>query len=279
MTKVLVIEDEAENRNIFLECLEAEGFDVIGAENGLVGVEKAQEHVPDLILCDIIMPQLDGYGVLTSLRQNRVTAIIPFIFLTAKSTTAEVRQGMKLGADDYLSKPTTAEELLGAIATRLEKQAAIREWYSVQSQQVTALSPADKSQQVTTLPAAETTLPANPQSIFPVCPQLKEVFDFIEANYDQSINLSDVAQAVGYAPAYLTDLVRRQTGKTVHQWIAQRRMAKTCSLLLETNQSVEQIAEAVGYQYTGCLFRQFRISFGTTPQVWRNQHRDQSSTA
>ncbi|MEI2582224.1 response regulator transcription factor, partial [Scytonema sp. PRP1] len=71
MTKVLVIENEAENRNIFLECLEAEGFDVISAENGLVGVEKAQEHAPDLILCDIVMPELDGYGVLTSLRQNR----------------------------------------------------------------------------------------------------------------------------------------------------------------------------------------------------------------
>ena len=74
-------------------------------------------------------------------------------------------------------------------------------------------------------------------------------------------------------------LVRRQTGKTVHQWIVERRMAKACSLLLETNQSMEQIAEAVGYHYAGCLFRQFRISFGTTPQVWRNQHRNQSSTA
>ncbi|OKH60003.1 response regulator transcription factor [Scytonema sp. HK-05] len=246
----------------------------VGDQAGyFVGVKKPQEHLSELILCDIVMSELDGYGVLSSLRQNRVTAMIPFIFLTAKSTTAEVRTGMKLGANDYLTKPTTAEELLGAIATRLEKQAAIKQWYAAQSQQVTALPPADESQQVTTPPAADTTPTADPQSIFPVCRQLKEVFDFIEANYEQSINLSDVAQAVGYAPAYLTDLVRRQTGKTVHQWIAQRRMAKACSLLVETNQSVEQIAEAVGYQYTGCLFRQFRISFGTTPQVWRNQHR------
>ena len=267
MTKVLVIENEAENRNIFLECLEAEGFDVISAENGLVGVEKAQEHAPDLILCDIVMPELDGYGVLSSLRQNRATAMIPFIFLTAKSTTAEVRTGMKLGADDYLTKPTTAEELLGAIATRLEKQAAIREWYAAQPQQVI------------TPPPASASVSAQPQSSSPASPQLQEVFDFIEANYHSSINLSDVARVVGYAPAYLTDLMRRQTGKTVHQWIVEYRMAKACSLLLETNQSVEQIAEAVGYQYVGCFFRQFRISFGTTPQVWRNQHRNQSSTA
>ncbi|MGH7999979.1 MAG: response regulator transcription factor [Brasilonema sp.] len=264
MTKVLVIEDETENRNIFLECLEAEGFDAIGAENGLIGVKKAQELLPDLIICDVVMPELDGYNVFTTLRQNRLTAMIPFIFLTAKTTKAEIRQGMELGADDYLTKPTTAEELLGAIATRLKKQAAIKQWYAAQSQQVTALPPAD------------TSVSAQPQSSSPASPQLQEVFDFIEANYHQSISLSDVARVVGYAPAYLTDLVRRQTGKTVHQWIVERRMAKVCSLLLETNQSVEQIAEAVGYQYTGCLFRQFRISFGTTPQVWRNEKRCKS---
>ncbi len=270
MTKVLVIEDEVESRNIFLECLEAEGFDTISAENGLVGVEKAQEHLPDLIICDVVMPQLDGYGVLSSLRQNRGTALIPFIFLTAKSTTDEIRQGMKLGADDYLTKPTTAEELLGAIATRLEKQAAIREWYTAESQKLIAPASPNKSQQATA-PSADTSLSADSQSLFPACPQLKEVFDFIDTHYYEPINLSDVAQVVGYAPAYLTDLVRRQTGKTVHQWIVERRMAQACSLLLETNQSIEQIAEAVGYRYTGCFFRQFRISFGMTPQVWRNQ--------
>ncbi|KAF3886212.1 MULTISPECIES: response regulator transcription factor [Nostocales] len=258
MTKVLVIEDEVESRNIFLECLEAEGFDTISAENGLIGVQKAQENLPDLIICDVSMPELDGYGVLTSLRQNTGTARIPFIFLSAKSTKAEVRQGMTLGADDYLTKPTTAEELLEAIATRLKKQATIKEWYETQSPQVTP-------------PPANTAPSADSQSSSPASPQLKEVFDFIEANYHQAISLSDVAQAVGYSPAYLTDLMRRQTGKTVHQWIVEHRMTKACSLLLETKQSVEQIAEAVGYQYVGCFFRQFRISFGTTPQVWRNQ--------
>ena len=266
MSKVLVIEDEAENRKMFLECLEAEGFDAIGAQNGLVGVNKAQEHLPDLIICDIIMPELDGYGVLTTLRQNRVTAMIPFIFLSAKATKAEVRQGMELGADDYLTKPCTVEELFGAIATQLEKQAAIKKWYTPESQPVIAPPPAD-------------TASTDPQSIFPACPKLQEVFDFIEVNYHSSIGLNDVAQVVGYAPAYLTDLVRRQTGKTVHQWIAQRRMTAACSLLIETDQSIEQIAETVGYHYTGCFFRQFRISFGTTPQVWRNRNLIQSSAA
>ena len=264
MKKILVIEDEAESRDIFLDSLEAEGFEAIAAQNGVVGIQQAQEHLPDLVICDIAMPELDGYGVLTTLRQNPVTATIPFIFLSAKATKAEIRQGMDLGADDYLTKPSTIEELLGAIAARLEKQAALRECYAAQSQQA--------------LPPAETAKLADSESFFPSCPQLSQVFDFIEANYHQPIGLDDVAQAVGYSAAYLTDLARRQTGYPLHRWITRRRMAAACSLLLETNQSIEQITEAIGYRYTGCFFRQFRISFGTTPQVWRNAQRTQGSS-
>ncbi len=261
MTKILVVEDQAESREMFLESLEAEGFDAIGAENGLVGVQRAQEHLPDLVICDIVMPELDGYGVLATLRQNPVTAIIPFIFLTAKSTKAELRNAMKLGADDYLTKPTTVEEILAAIAARLEKQAAYKQWYAALSLLNAAPEP------------AVTPESADSESFFPDSPQLSQVFDFIEANYHQPISLDDVALAVGYSAAYLTDLVRRQTGQPLHQWIIKRRMAAACSLLQETDQSIEQIAEAVGYRYTGCFFRQFRQSFGTTPQVWRNAQR------
>lgn len=261
MTKILVIEDEAESRDIFIDSLEAEGFEAIAAQNGLVGIQQAQAHLPDLVLCDIMMPELDGYGVLTTLRQNPQTAMIPFIFLSAKTSKTEIRQGMNLGADDYLTKPSTVEELLEAIATRLEKQAAIRQCYVAQSPQV---------------PNPDNTDPEtskDSQSLLPTCPQLKEIFDFIEANYYQSITLCDVAQAVGYSAAYLTDLVRRQTGKTVNHWIVERRMAAVRTLLLETNQSVNQIAEAVGYQNEGHFFRQFRQYHGVTPQVWRKaQH-------
>jgi CheY-like chemotaxis protein len=116
MKKILVIEDEARSRDLFLECLKAKGFYTIGAENGLLGVMRAQEQLPDLVICDIVMPELDGYGVLTTLRQNPVTAIIPFIFLTGSGTKAELRKGMELGANDYLTKPCTLEELLRAIA-------------------------------------------------------------------------------------------------------------------------------------------------------------------
>ncbi|MBW4574021.1 MAG: EAL domain-containing protein [Aphanothece sp. CMT-3BRIN-NPC111] len=130
MTKILVIEDEKSVRENILEVLDAEGFEAVGAENGRIGVQLASEHIPHLILCDVMMPEIDGYGVLEALRQDPATATIPFIFMTAKATKADLRQGMELGADDYLTKPFTISELLGAIATRLRKQAAIQDNYN-----------------------------------------------------------------------------------------------------------------------------------------------------
>lgn len=98
---------------------------------------------------------------------------------------------------------------------------------------------------------------------------LNKVFDFIESNYQYGIGLVEVAQFVGYSPAYLTDSVRRQTGRPVHDWIIERRMTEACRLLRETNYSASRIAEVTGYQTPGYFFRQFRQRYGTTPQAWR----------
>lgn len=125
MTKVLVIEDDLDVRHGLVDLLELEGYEVVATENSFTSIQIAQEEVPDVILCDITMPGLDGYGVLSAMRQNPVTAVIPFIFLTAKAAKADLRQGMELGADDYLTKPFTGAELIGAISARLAKQEAI----------------------------------------------------------------------------------------------------------------------------------------------------------
>jgi two-component system, sensor histidine kinase and response regulator len=122
MTTILVIEDEVLLREEITELLELEGFQIASAENGLTGIQMAEELLPELIICDVLMPELDGHGVLSQLRQEPTTALIPFIFLTAKSTTEDFRQGMKLGADDYIVKPFKRTDLLEAIATRLTKQ-------------------------------------------------------------------------------------------------------------------------------------------------------------
>lgn len=102
---------------------------------------------------------------------------------------------------------------------------------------------------------------------------LTKVFDFIEAHYQEAIGLFEVAQFAGYSPAYLTDLVRRQTGRPLHDWIIERRMTEACRLLQETNDSASRIAELTGYQTTGYFFRQFRQRYGTTPQAWRAAQR------
>ncbi|HBL14592.1 MAG TPA: GGDEF domain-containing response regulator [Cyanobacteria bacterium UBA11162] len=134
MKTILVIEDEELVRENILEFLDAEGLEGIGAENGRIGINLAKTMMPDLILCDVMMPELDGYGVLMALRQDPSMAAIPFIFLTAKAAKADFRQGMELGADDYLSKPFTRAELLGAIKSRFKKQAAVQESYNAELQ-------------------------------------------------------------------------------------------------------------------------------------------------
>ncbi|MGK7905402.1 MAG: response regulator [Hormoscilla sp.] len=123
--KILVIEDNEVMRSNLLELLEAEDFEAIGAENGQKGVELALKDPPDVILCDVMMPELDGYDVLQSLRSHPETATIPFIFMTAKADRVDLRQGMELGADDYLTKPYTPDEVLKAIGTQMKKQEAI----------------------------------------------------------------------------------------------------------------------------------------------------------
>jgi AraC-like DNA-binding protein len=108
-----------------------------------------------------------------------------------------------------------------------------------------------------------------PASILPNIPQLEPVFRFIEENYDRSISLKDVALATGYCPSYLTDLVRRCSGHTVNHWIIKRRISLACDLLQDTSNTVNQIAEAIGYQNEGHFFRQFRQHCGMTPLAWR----------
>jgi len=125
MPRILVIEDEAMLRDSLLDLLSLEDFEVRGAENGRIGLELAHQEHPDLIICDVMMPELDGYQVLTALQQDPATATIPFIFLTAKSEPTDLRQGMALGADDYLTKPFSYKELLRAIETRLIKRTVI----------------------------------------------------------------------------------------------------------------------------------------------------------
>jgi DNA-binding response OmpR family regulator len=128
--KILVIEDNNEMRENICEILSMSGYSVVDAENGKVGVELALAELPNLILCDIMMPQLDGYSVLNRLSKEESTAAIPFIFLTAKADRSDMRKAMDLGADDYITKPFDATELLNAIDGRLKKVSLLKKSFT-----------------------------------------------------------------------------------------------------------------------------------------------------
>ncbi|MDY6897296.1 MAG: DNA-binding response regulator [Cyanobacteriota bacterium] len=258
--KILVIEDDARTRNMYLDGLESEGFEMISASNGNTGIQQAVSSLPDLVICDILMPDIDGFTVLNRLRQNPNTAIIPFIFLTGNNSHEYFRKGMESGADDYISKPATVEQLLRAIAIRLEKRQALLRHCC------------DDNNSMTQSQSNETNSSKEEKSIFPIVPQLKEVFDFIEANYQEGITLSDVAEAVGYSAAYLTNRVAKITGETVNSWIVKRRMAAARYLLKNTSLNIEQIATKVGYQNACHFSRQFRQHHEIPPQSWRKKH-------
>jgi YesN/AraC family two-component response regulator len=278
---ILIIEDEAQTRNIFVKCLEFEGFRAFGASDGTTGLAMAQQHYPDLVVCDIMMPDMDGYSVLSNLRKSRQTAPIPLIFLTAKVTMADLRQGMDLGADDYLTKPCTVEQFLAAVNSRLHRHEQLSVLYSGSDNGGEGHRPS-QPQTMADLPnpsMGEAGWEDQPQaahrcehgSIFPADPHLAQVFRFIEAHYQQPISLNDVAQEVGYSPAYLTSLVQSHTGRTIKQWIIERRMAQARTLLITTTQSVRQVAEAIGYSDAGYFTRQFRQFHSLSPQEWRRQ--------
>lgn len=127
MSKILVIEDSPEVRERIVASLTFEGFDVVEAEDGVAGLQAARDAVPDLIICDILMPKLDGYETLSELRKDSSTAGIPFIFLSAKSQVSDLREGLKLGADDYLVKPFALTELIAAVKLRLRRREELAE--------------------------------------------------------------------------------------------------------------------------------------------------------
>lgn len=128
MKKILLIEDDIIIRESTAELLGfIENYNILTAENGKIGIQKAQEELPDIIICDVMMPEIDGFGVLEELSKDSRTQFIPFIFLSAKTERSDIRKGMNLGADDYITKPFSEEELTSAIESRLAKSSILKE--------------------------------------------------------------------------------------------------------------------------------------------------------
>lgn len=139
MKTILIIDDNTEIRENIAEILQLAGYNTLTAENGRRGVELAMKEKPSMIICDIMMPELDGYGVLHLLRKNPETEYIPFIFLTAKTERTDFRKGMEMGADDFITKPFDDIELLNAIETRIKKNEILQSRYTADEKGASAL--------------------------------------------------------------------------------------------------------------------------------------------
>ncbi len=262
MSKILLIEDSSRTIALFEKCLSSEGYDILTAQNGQDGIQSVHRHQPDLIICDIAMPQCNGFEVLSSLRQDPMTAMIPFIFLSARSARADVRYGMDLGADDYLTKPCSIDELLRAVSSRLNRQKTFQQWCITVCQN-------DPSGGLNTFEDQDS---ITPDSIFPSIPKLRKIFDFIEEKFRQPITLADIARATNYSPAYMTHLVKLQTKRSVHCWIIERRMLEARKLLLEDHLTVKEIALQIGYSDPSYFMRQFKQHHKISAKAWQKKH-------
>ena len=153
--RILVVEDDPVIRANVLELLVEEGFEVVAAQDGADGLALAKARVPDLVVCDIMLPKLDGYGVLQAVRADPALASLPFIFLTAKADRSDVRLGMSLGADDYLSKPFTASDLLDAVRTRMRRVSELlaRGRAALERESAGSLEPGSEAMSGANLPA------------------------------------------------------------------------------------------------------------------------------
>ena len=218
--------------------LQAEGYMVISADNGRAGLEMAQQHIPSLIICDIMMPEIDGYGVITSLRNNPATTTIPFIFLSAKSDKNDFSQGMELGSDDYLTKPFTRDELLGAINAQFKKQEIINSYYR---------------QELANLRGnISKSLPH--QLLFPAI-EVMGLADILVKNYHamQAHEVPDIGKRIRNAGRDMHEMVKKflmyaelESTENNTEWLNQIRNSKATFVDIEISSCAKKIAENYG---------------------------------
>ncbi|CAN1210692.1 response regulator [Tumidithrix helvetica PCC 7403] len=238
MKKILIIEDSQTVLDNMSKMLKAEGFWVVTAEDGEVGLELAKKHLPNLIICDVMMPKLDGFAVLTSLRQDPTTATIPFVFLTARSFKDDIRQGMTLGSDDYLTKPFTRDELIAAIQAQLKKQETISNFFR---QKLDGL----RNNIAQSLPH---------QLLFPAI-QIIGLSDILVQNSHamEPHEIPEVAKRIGKAGKDLHDMIKKflmyaeiETIDLTSEQGQQLRKAKTTFAEIEISNLAKEIAKTFG---------------------------------
>ena len=240
---VLIVEDNADMRNYIRKTLSTQ-YQIVEAENGKEGVKKAEETVPDLIISDIMMPEMDGYRLCELIKTNEVTSHIPVILLTAKADRESKIAGLTTGADDYLSKPFDGEELKLIIRNRIEQRRTMRERFS-----------------------REITLEPRQISITSLDEQfIAKVLGIIEAHMDdEAFSIDALSREAGFSNMHFYRKIKALTGQTPSQFLRTIRLKRAAELLARNSDNVTQIAYSVGFNSLSYFNKCFKEQFGVTP--------------
>jgi len=191
----VLIEDNKAVRENITEILELSNYEIFGADNGKSGVDLVTKELPDLVICDIMMPELDGYGVLNALSKNSKTSAIPFIFLTAKSERGDFRKGMEMGADDYITKPFDDTELLSAIEARLNKKAQIKAEFALSTEGVNAfIKMAKKTGGTALVSDTRETMYAKKKQVIYTCNEKPNSLYFVSRGKVKTFKINDLGK-------------------------------------------------------------------------------------
>lgn len=244
--RILVVEDNSELRNYLMLVLSPQ-FQMEDAADGISGLKKALSHMPDLIISDVMMPEMDGVEMLEKLRSDHRTSHIPVILLTAKARQSEKIQGLVTGADDYIVKPFDYEELIARITNLLKNREIIKEKFRI--------DPA-------TIPAGMVL--ENPDEVF-----LKKLNKVLEENFQNDhFNITSLVEAMTMSRSLLHNKLKQLTAMSASEYLRSYRLRKAAVFLSQEKLSVSEIAFRVGFSDTAYFIRCFRQQFGTTPGLY-----------
>ncbi|MEO5602789.1 MAG: ATP-binding protein [Cyclobacteriaceae bacterium] len=240
---LLVVEDNADMRKYIRKTL-SDQYNILEAENGKAGVKLARETVPDLIISDIMMPEMDGYKLCELIKTNEVTSHIPVILLTAKADRDSKLAGLEIGADDYLSKPFDADELKLIVRNRIEERRKMRERFS-----------------------REVTLEPRQISITSLDEKfLTKVLGIIEARIDdENFSIEELSREAGFSNMHFYRKIKALSGQTPSQFLRTIRLKRAAEMLAKNSDHVTQIAYSVGFSSLSYFNKCFKEQFGVTP--------------
>jgi DNA-binding response OmpR family regulator len=242
MSTILVIEDDSVVRENLDEILSFKGYNVISSENGQQGLSMAKKRNPDLIISDIMMPEMDGYDLVKTMREDYALQDIPVILLTAKTMKDSKIRGLEIGADDYITKPFESKELLARVSNLIERRKQIKARALLESRQTTVESTDD---------------------IF-----MRNLFDFFLNNIENShFAIEDVVTEMGLSKSTIQRRVKNITGKTFNQLLREFRLEQAKQILEQKGGNISEVAYSVGFNSISYFSFSFKNYFGFPPNV------------